>query len=267
MKHMRSFFPLSLLGVLLAGSLFTGCFESDDDDDGGGNPALTGVWRHNVVENNQTIEQETVELVSDGNMINVLADYTLEQCLSFEGTWTADEDSIRTTVETPLGPYSTSVAFELSGNTLTIHDEDGETMVYSRLTTMVDCSDYEFGSSGQWTGSFGALVNGASMDFGNNVYVEFEDGMLGFGGLFGTANMAFVLDGQAVGTYTEENAAATYVPNVADYMNAFVSSELTLQLTTSTATHIAGTFSYQAANISAPAETVTVTGQFDLTLE
>ena len=268
--NLRTLFPaartLTLAGLVLTAVLSTGClFGSDDDDDNGGNPSqLAGIWRHNTVENNQTIEQETVELVADGTTVSVFADYTLEECLSWDGTWSADEDSIHTTVETPLGPYSSTVAYDLSGNTLTIHDEDGETLVYTRLTEMVDCSDYDFGSPTGWSGTFGATVDGAPMDFGDNVYVEVDNGVLGFGGFDGVSNLAFVLDGGTVGAYTEDNAAGTYVPNVADYMNSYVSTDLALQLNTATATTLAGTFTFTAANISNPMDMVTITGQFQL---
>jgi hypothetical protein len=265
MKHLRTFFPLSMVGVLLAGSLFTGCFESDDDNGGGGgNSDLNGIWRMTEIVNGDTLQQVSAELLANGSLNNTYADFIAQQCAGFEGTWSASEDSITTTVNYGAGSESATVAYTLSGTTLTITDESGDVETYTKVTTMLTCNDYGFGMLESWTGSFGALVNGVSMNFGTNVYVELQDGMLGFGGFNGVSNMAFVLDGQAVGSYTEDNAAGTYMPNIADYMNAFVSSELTLELTVSTATHIAGTFSFQGANISAPTETVTVTGQFDL---
>ncbi len=109
------------------------------------------------------------------------------------------------------------------------------------------------------------------MNFGNNAYVEEDNGVLGFGAYSGNSILAFVLDGGAAGSYTETNAAATYTPDFNNAYESFVATSevvgtsLTLSLTASTATHIAGSFSFQASNISAPAETVTVTGQFDLT--
>jgi len=163
-----------------------------------------------------------------------------------------------------MGPYASSVAYELNGNNLTIHDEDGEILVYTRLAEMVDCSDYGFGSPTGWVGTMGATVDGAPFNFGDNVYVEVDSGILGFGGFSGTSSLAFALDGTTAGSYTEDNGAATYTPNVADYLNSYVSTDLNLELTIATATQVAGTFSFTAANISNPMDMVTVSGQFSL---
>jgi len=196
-------------------------------------------------------------------MANVVADFEWEQCFSVDGTWSADEDSIYTTLTYGSESESTSTAYTVSGNTLTILDE-GETHIYTRLTEMVDCSDYDFGGITGWTGTIGATVNGSPMNFGDNVFVEEESGSLGFGGFTGTATLAFGLDGDSAGSYTEDNAMATYTPNVADYMNSYVSADLALQLNTATETTLAGNFTFTAANISNPMDVVTVTGQFHL---
>lgn len=270
--NLRTFFPaartLSLAGLALTAVLSTGClFGSDDDDDdnGGGQPsALVGIWRHTYVENSVTVEEVTAQLNQDGSMSQVVADFEAEVCWSLDGTWTADSDSIYTTFTVGSHTETSSVAYDLNGSNLIIHEEEGEDLVYTRLTEMVDCSDYDFGSPTGWTGTFGATVDGTAMNFGDNVYVEVDNGVLGFGGFDGVSNLAFVLDGGTVGTYTEDNAAGTYVPNVADYMNSYVSTELTLELTTATETNLGGTFTFTAANISNPMDTVTITGQFSL---
>jgi len=89
--NLRNLFPaartLTLAGLALTAVFSTGCLfgEDDDDDNDGGQPsALVGVWRHNTMVNNQIIEQETVELMSDGTSVSVMADYNLEECLSWD---------------------------------------------------------------------------------------------------------------------------------------------------------------------------------------
>jgi hypothetical protein len=268
--NLRTLFPaartLSLAGLALTAVLSTGCLFGDDDDDdnGGGNPsALVGIWRHTFVENSVTVEEVTAQLNADGSMTQVDADFEAEICFSIDGTWTADEDSIYTSYTFGSQTETSAVAYNLNGSTLTIH-EDGETLVYTRLSEMVDCSDYDFSSPTGWTGTMGATVDGVPFNFGDNVYVEVDSGILGFGGFSGASNLAFALDGTTAGSYTEDNAAATFTPDVSDYLNSYVSTELTLQLTTATATQVAGTFSFSAANISNPMDVVTVTGQFSL---
>lgn len=256
---------LTLIGlVLLAGILSSGCFEDDDDGGTGGNSALHGVWMMTEIEAGDTLMQSSTELLANGTMNQIYADFVLEQCAGFDGGWSASEDSITITADYGSGNESSTSAYELNGTTLTVTEEDGTTLVLNKVNTLPSCDDYGFGTIEEWTGSFGAVVDGTPIDFGNAVYVEIEDDMLGFGGFNGVRNLAFVLDPGSAGTYTEANGMATYMPDFNDFMNAYVSSGMTLQLTTSTANHIAGTFTFEAANISAPAETVTVSGQFDL---
>lgn len=213
----------------------------------------------------------SAELLADGSLNRIDANFIAQQCESFEGTWSASEDSITTIMDFGAGNESATMAYVLNGTTLTVTFESGSVETYTKVSTLLTCDDYGFGEPELWTGTFGALVDGSPMNFGNNAYVEEDNGVLGFGAYSGNSILAFVLDGGAAGSYTETNAAATYTPDFNNAYESFVATSevvgtsLTLSLTASTATHIAGSFSFQASNISAPAETVTVTGQFDLT--
>lgn len=203
-------------------------------------------------------------------MANVVADFEWEQCFSVDGTWSADEDSIYTTLTYGSESESTSTAYTVSGNTLTILDE-GETHIYTRLTEMVDCSDYGFAPADSWVGTFNATVDGTSMPFNNEIIVGEEDGILGIIGYSGVSSLAFALDGGAAGTYSGANAAITYVPDLSQASVMYLANEnvvgttLILNLTTSTATQLVGSFSFTAANIIDSQQMVDVTGQFNLT--
>lgn len=244
------------LGSLALG--FAGCETEDDDENTDG---IGGIWRHTVVENGSTVLQETVELAANGVLNVVSADFINQECFSMEGTWSASADSITTTV---MG-ITTTDPYTLAGDAVTIVDEEGVASVYSRVSSMPTCDDYGFGGSGGWDGTFSATVNGNTIDFSSNLYVESEQDLMGFGGFNGTQNLAFVVNALTAGTYDEDIAAGTYMPNINVTTDAYISTTMSLNLTTVDSAHIAGSFNFEAMN-PFTMQTLTVNnGQINIT--
>lgn len=242
MRALRGLFLLPLCGLLLGGGLFTGC--GDDDEDGGGS-SLHGVWRYSEMDGTAVLNQETTELLADGSLLSIWADYELQECSSTDGTWSADADSITTTFDTPMGDVTSTAAFELSGNTLTITDpEDGSVTHYTRLAAMVSCDDYNFTPLPGWSGSLSAQVNGTATSFSDVLEVEFaEDGQLLITGVESGRLLALMLPNQNAGTFNVgvDGSAADYTPDLGN-PNPYMSTSGIIVLSTVTATHIQGTF-------------------------
>jgi hypothetical protein len=252
--------------LLVTSLLLAGC-ESDSDDDNGGGSAPTGVWQYTEMQGSTTVSQQTLQINSNGTWVNVMADYVDEECMSFNGSWTADEDSIHST----MGSQTWVMAYAHSGNTLTIIDPQGGPTAYTRINAMVSCDDYDFGGTGDlWSGTLSATVGGTAMTFSTFIYGGSDSGILAFWGNGGTRQLQFNVMGDQPGTYPLGTSnMAIYVPDTATptvlFTTVMALAEGTLTLSTVTATHIAGTFSFTAMNVGTM-QTVQVTnGVVDIT--
>lgn len=253
MKH-----TLLALAVAVAAVGLTSCEEDDDSTTGDG---IGGIWRSTTVENGNTVLQETVNLGAGGICSVVNADFVLQECFGVDGTWSATDDSVTTII---MG-VTTTVAYSVSGDAVSITNEDGTISNYSRVGSMPTCDDYGFGGTDTWDGTFTANVGGTVVDFSTNLYVETEASVMGFGGFNGSKNLAFVLENTTAGTYNEDTAAGTYMPNITVTTDAYISTSLTLNLSMVESNHIVGTFSFEDVN-PFNFQTISVTdGQINIT--
>jgi len=256
--------PRALLAALLVAGL--GVVGCSDDDDGGGSQtsSLVGIWQHTVTGD----WQGTMQLAANGDLDAVVADYEVEECDEFGGGWSADADSLTTTI---AGNVST-VAWSRSGSTLTITDpEDGSTTVYASVAALPSCDDYGWGSAGLWNGTLTATVDGSAVNFGTFLYAEVEGGLTAFGGhdggqrqvqltILGAAPGSYALGGGNMGVFVPDTNNPTVVMTTITGI-----APGTVELTTVSATRIVGSFSFTAIN-SSTLETVTVTdGVVDIT--
>lgn len=249
--------------LLLAGLAGFGLLGCEDDDDGnnnlGNNDAVVGIWRHTVT----NVEEETVELTADGVINWVIADLQNEICVSAEGTWEADSDSITTTDD--LG--SSSVAYTVSGNTLVITAEDGEEINYTRITTMVDCDDYGFSSGGM-----DATVDGVarSLDNFTMAVVDSDTGMLTIMGSDLSRQIVLVLEAATPGTYSLSSGdnSATYVPSTLNpsdfYMATIGMGSGSVVITANSENVVTGTFSFVGQHISSMSTVTVTSGSFSI---
>ena len=264
MKASWKFFGLGMAALGLVGILSTGCDETATG--AGGNEALVGIWRHTEIQAGDTTHEETSQILANGHINTTWADFVHESCADLDGSWSASEDSITSVIVTPVDTMTYVSAYEVDATTLTITDRDtGVQSVYTKIQTMVDCDHYGWDNVDAWTGSFTATVDGVPTNFSTSIYVENNGGTLGFGGYSGVANMAFLLDSSVAGPYTEDNCLGTYMPDMNNITDAYISSDLNLDLVTSDANHIVAVFSFTATHIMTQ-QTISVTaGQVDIT--
>lgn len=254
------------LGLVLAGGLLGGCDEGGDDEDGGGDGAQ-GIWRQIVMQNSDTLTIETVELQSNGTLELVLADFVDEDCMSRDGTWTATEDSVTTVIDTGSGNQTNTVAFTVSGNTLTVTRGDGEVDTYTRVSAMASCDDYDFGGPvGAWSGVLTATVDGTALEFDTFLYGGIDNGVPAFGGKADGHQLQITVLGTAAGNCAlGTGTMGIYIPDTANRTNLWTTvmgmATGTINLTQVSATHIVGTFSFNAINLRA-GSTVSVTNGF-----
>ena len=261
----QKFFAWMLACLLLFGTAaFLGCEDDDDDDETG----LAGIWRHTI----QGVEEETAYLHNDGTYDVVWADMIDEYCESIDGTWESTADSLFTTGS---GESETDrMAYELNGNSLSITD-DGGTRIYTRISDMVSCDDYDFGGTvTTWTGTLTADVDGVTTEFAVYPYGEISSGVAGFGANNGSQALQFTILGDTPGSYTlGTTTMGIYVPDNTNPTNVFTTvtgiATGTIDFTALSATHIEGTFSFEAVNVQVtPMETVSITnGVVDLVAE
>lgn len=264
MKASWKFFGLGMAALGLFGVLSTGCDETATG--AGGNDALLGIWRHTEIQAGDTTHEETSQLLANGHINTTWADFVHESCADLDGSWSASEDSVTWVMITPVDTTTYVTAYVVDGNTLTITDSTtGEQDVYTKIQAMVDCDHYGWDNLDTWTGSFSATVDGVPTNFSTSIYVENNGGTLGFGGYSGVANMAFVLQSATAGPYTEATCNGTFMPDMNNITDFYLSTDLNLDLITSETDHIVCVFSFEATN-PLSLETVTVTnGQIDIT--
>ena len=118
MKWMKWFLILAVgAGVVLG---IVGCSDDDDDDGGGGNP-LVGTWKATSF-NGQALDDSisvVVTLRSDGTASST---YSLGGATeTLNGTWNTDGGTLNVTTD----GETESAAYSVSGDTLTITDEEG----------------------------------------------------------------------------------------------------------------------------------------------
>jgi hypothetical protein len=258
---------LGTCAALLATGLLTGCGDDSDDDDGGGggNSALVGIWQATALQGSDTLLQETTQILSNGTAHSIYADFVDEDCVAYDGVWTSSEDSIYTIFTVGAMTDSSVVAYTLSGNTLTITDEGGEVSTYHKRTSMASCDDYNWGGGvGDWSGTLTLSADGAAMNLSLGVTVENSGSVLALAGSDGVHAIGIGLQGTAAGTYNYPMAYATWTPDISQGASTFVATAMTVHLTTSTATHVAGTFTFTGLN-AVTMGTVSITnGVFDL---
>jgi len=257
---------LHILGLFLLAGLFSfsllGCEDDDDDNNNGSGNGLVGIWRQTVA----GVEEETIQMESDGSLTWVIADLALEDCMSMDGTWDADADSITTTV----GVISSTVAYTVSANTLTIVDEDGEEFVYSRIGAMIDCDHYGFGGGG---GTMGVMVNGTAYDLGAFASAVIDGGNMMIVGGDLTRQIVLSLDGITAGTYnlnTGQNMGS-YVPLITAPADMYVASlgmgSGQVVITSVANNTVQGTFSFTGQHLSSIATVAVTNGQFSVPIE
>jgi hypothetical protein len=257
-RRLNAWVLLLLAGLLGFGLL--GCEDDDDDNNNlGNNDAVVGIWRHTVA----NMEEETVELTADGVINWVIADLQNDICISSEGTWEADSDSITTTDD--LG--SSTVAFTVSGNSLVITAEDGEELTYTRISTMVDCDDYGFASGGM-----SATIDGTARNLDNFTMaaVDSDTGMLMIMGSDLSRQIVLSLEAATPGTYNLSSGdnSATYVPstlNPSDFYLAMIGmGSGSVVITSNSGNVVSGTFTYVAQHISSMATVSVTSGSFSV---
>ena len=251
--------------LALAAALLTGCDESDSDN-GGGN-SLAGIWRHTQIQAGDTLYQETTQISANGVWTTIWADFEDELCDNFQGTWSADEDSLTTTSD----DGTRRSVYNLSGDVLSVTDpSDGQVRVYARRSTMASCDDYDFSSPDVWSGTISAQLDGAAVSFGNDIYGGVDPGLLTFGGNAGLRQLQITALAGQPGTYAlGSGTMAVYVPDIHHPTDMFTTvatiAEGTLILTAVSANHVQGTFSFNAINL-ATQQTMSVTdGVVDIT--
>lgn len=83
----------------------------------------------------------SAELLADGSLNRIDANFIAQQCESFEGTWSASEDSITTIMDFGAGNESATMAYVLNGTTLTVTFESGSVETYTKVSTLLTCDD------------------------------------------------------------------------------------------------------------------------------
>jgi hypothetical protein len=257
-------FGAGLAALLLAGALLGGCDETSEDNSEGVNPALVGIWQNTEISGGDTLAQHTTQLFANGHMAQTIADYQDELCTGINGLWSATDDSLATSYSTPLGTEGDTLAFALSGNTLTVTLGNGTPVVYTKVLTLPDCEDYGFPPPAGWTGTLSAVVDGTSIDFSAGTHAQFSGGEMGFGGSDSLHSIGVLIDSDQAGSYGVGHAVGTYIPDLVN-LDLFTSSTaIQVDLSVCTPTHVAGTFSFTGINASM--QTVTIaSGVVDIT--
>ncbi len=119
-----------------------------------------GIWQSTRV----GLSESTLRLANDGSFTRVVADLAGSGCESAAGTWRVEGETLRiqvSTVNNEPASAAESYPFSLEGGRLRL-DGSSSTEEFSRISSMVSCVDYGFGS---WTGLLRAEVDGAPIDF------------------------------------------------------------------------------------------------------
>ncbi|MCB9473145.1 MAG: hypothetical protein H6678_04970 [Candidatus Delongbacteria bacterium] len=258
MKTPWKLFAALGLSALLGFGLIS-CEDDSSDSNNTGADAVVGIWQHTEA----GVDEETIQMTSTGAITWVLADLAAETCISFEGTWSADADSITTT-----GTVGTSsVAYTVSGNTLTIVDEDGEDFSYTRISTMIDCDHYNFGST---TGTMTATIDGTVYTLNSFTTAMRADGAMGIVAGDFTRQIQFNLLGDTAGTYSLGTAgnSATYIPNIATPLDLFMATfgmgSGSVEITSVANDTITGTFSFTGVPLSGTGSHTITNGSFSI---
>ena len=255
----RLVFPLS--AVLMAGLVCAGCF-GDDNGDGGGN-GLVGIWQFQEMDGADVEYEFTVNLKTNGTFSWIAADFENEICETEEGTWTATETEIMSTV----GGDADTVGYVVDENVLVI-GSDGDTEEYQRVTTMPTCDDYGFEGGGpvsppgDWSGTISASIDGTPTDFSTFVAGVVDQGV-GIIGNNGTSQIQINILGDTPGSYTLSTGnQGIYIPDVSNPIDLYLTivgiAVGTADFTTITDTQIVGTFQFTGTDAMAQ-NTVNVT--------
>jgi len=253
-----------LAALALAGTLLGGCDETTDE----GNTidaSLVGIWRRTEMQGSDTLLEETSQLTANGHLTAVRADFQQQHCLVLQGNVTTSEDSITTIITTVGNADTSTVAYNVDGNTLTITD-GGNTLVFHKVQAMPTCDDYGFGGGGQWTGMLTATIDGTQRDFGDFLYGGIDQGVLAFGGNAGGRQLQLTVLSDVAGIYDLGTGnMGVYVPDTGNPTNLFTTvmtlATGSIDLSVVSSTHIMGTFSFTALNMSTQ-QTVQVTDGF-----
>lgn len=260
MKNSKTLLRLLLAGMLVAGLGLVGC-SSDDDNGGGDDGSLVGIWQNTVA----NVEQSTFQILANGTFLAVHADFVDEDCWEGDGTWEVEGDTLRTTESGTVF----SMAWSRSGSTLTITDVDGS-LVYTSVAALPSCDDYGWGgNAGLWNGTISASVAGSATDFSAFIYADIEAGVMAFGGNGVTRQIQFTVLGNGPGTYAlGAGSMGIYVPDTSDPTAVMTTmaglAPGTITLTTATATHLVGTFSFTAMDFQDQSTVQITNGTFDI---
>ncbi len=258
------------LAILFLAGLLTlslnACFDDDDDDDNGGSGgSLSGVWQYTMA----GVEEETAQLSANGEFLVVEADLVNQVCDQFESgmaTWSNDADSIYVTIEFEFQGQTftetTGTAYALNGNSMVLTDEDGS-RTYNRISAMIDCDHYGFGSSSG--GAVSCTVDGTAMDFSDFVFATLDGGLIGITAVGGSTQLQLQVLGDSVGSYSFSTSGnqATFIPDNTNpldlFMANFAMGSGTLTVDSISNGTVSGTFEFTAVR-AADLATVTITG-------
>jgi hypothetical protein len=129
-------------------------------------PDVDGVWQSSTAD-----RERTLQLLADGSLSEVEADFVGLACAATSGTWTATE----TTLTLNLGSSPQTVGYEVYADSLVL-GSGSSAETYRPVSVVPDCGGYDFR---RWTGTLTADIDSVSQTFANvSVTAAISSGLL-----------------------------------------------------------------------------------------